>query len=140
MANFTFKDAAATTKTGRSATFNGVEIPASGLVDFPRTIVGYGFDDAMAAAQGLPNVAAMVTAGATHALVSVEGTTGGIRYRQDGNSPSATPTSHADAGLLVPVGSAAVFVAPPGGDLSTVKVIETDTGVVVVVEYFKVDA
>jgi hypothetical protein len=113
-----------------------VDMPAVSIVEHLRSAFIYGWDNDLSAAQQLPNVSTAVSADCTHAIVSVEGTSGGVRYRQDGSNPAATPSAHSDAGPFVPVGTAFVLAL---ADLGQVRLIETDASVVINVEYCRVD-
>lgn len=97
-----------------------------------RTVLGYGFA-AVTTVVGLPNI----PTGATHAFITVETGGGDLRWRSDGTSPAATPSTNANAGLLIPAGTAAEIAL---ADLTQVKVIATTGTTTIVVEYAKLDA
>lgn len=95
-----------------------------------RTILGYGFAS-VTTVVGLPNI----PAGATHAYITVEGNA--LRWRSDGTSPAATPSTNANAGLKIPADAAAEIAL---ADLSQVKIVAVTGTATVVVEYAKLDA
>src|SRR5262245_28359635 len=94
------------------------------------TISGYGFAS-VTTAVALPNI----PAGATHALLTISTGGGDLRYRQDGTNPAATPSTNANAGLLVTAGGAVLFA----GNLSNVRIVATTGTATVTVEYARYD-
>lgn len=97
-----------------------------------RNVLGYGYA-AVTTAVGLPNI----PAGATHAFVTIESGGGSLRWRSDGASPTATPSTNANAGLAAPAGSAVEIAL---ADLTQVKVVSTTGTATIVVEYAKLDS
>jgi hypothetical protein len=129
--DYTFKDATGVTRTARADEFgNGQLLPSVGAITAVPDILGYGYAS-VTTAVALPNI----TSGATHALMTVSSGGGDIRYRQDATSPAATPTTNANAGLLVQAGGAVVFA----GNLSDVRIISSTGTTVVTVEYVRYD-
>lgn len=97
-----------------------------------RTILGYGFA-AVTTVVGLPNI----PSNATHAFITVESGGGDLRWRSDGGTPLATPSTNANAGLRCAAGGAVEIAL---ADLTQVKVVAVSGTATIIVEYARLDA
>jgi hypothetical protein len=84
-----------------------VHLQTNAVVTGPQRVLGHELlapSTTVTKTLGQGTASAGVPAGSRSAIISVEGFD--VRYRMDGTAPAATPTTDANAGHLLPVGTA----------------------------------
>lgn len=127
--NFGFKDAAGVTRSGRAQAFGNQVFGTNTVVTARKTVLGCKSTTVAATAKALGAAGIDIPAGATHALVSIDGAA--VRMRDDNVDPTTS------VGLYAPDGSVLEFCL---ADLTDVAFIAVTGTANINVSYYKYDS
>ncbi len=124
--DYTFKDAAGTSRTARADEINSKLIPFIGVITaIPTPVAG---NQTITTVGTGSDTTLTVPSGATHALIGVNTGGGDVRFWEDGSSPSST------AGLLIQAGETAEVT-----NIANIKLRSTTGTVTIQVAYRRYD-